>query len=68
VRRAIEEGGRDAFSEVLAAVKASGALEAARRHAEAEAAAARAAIDGLSASVYRDALLQLPAFAVARRY
>ncbi len=68
VRRAIEEGGRDAFPEVLAAVKASGALDAARRHAEAEAKIAIDAISCLPASIYRNALLELPAFSVSRRF
>jgi octaprenyl-diphosphate synthase len=68
VRKAIEEGGRDAFPEVLAAVQASGALEAARRHAEAEAKIATDAISCLPASVYKNALLELPAFSVSRRY
>jgi octaprenyl-diphosphate synthase len=68
VRRAIEEGGRDQFAEVLAAVRATGALEAARAQAEAEAAAAIAALDPLPPSPYKDALVQFCAFAVARRY
>ena len=68
VRRAIEEGGRDAFPEVLAAVKASGALDAARRYAEAEAKIAIDAISCLPASIYRNALLELPAFSVSRRF
>lgn len=68
VRRAIEEGGRDQFAEVLAAVRATGALEAARRQAEAEAEAAVASLDALPPSNYKDALVQLCAFAVARRY
>ncbi|HEX8964367.1 MAG TPA: octaprenyl diphosphate synthase [Rhodocyclaceae bacterium] len=68
VRRAIEEGGRDQFADVLAAVRATGALDAARTQAEAEAAAAIAALDVLPASIYKDALVQLCTFAVARRY
>jgi octaprenyl-diphosphate synthase len=68
VRRAIEEGGRDQFADVLAAVRATGALEAARAQAEAEAAAAIASLDVLPASIYKDALVQLSSFAVARRY
>ena len=68
VRRAIEEGGRDAFPEVLAAVKASGALDAARRYAEAEANVAIDAISCLPASIYKNALLELPAFSVSRRF
>lgn len=67
VRHALEEGGRDSFPAVLAAVKASGALEAARRHAEAEANAAVAAIGELPSSVFKNALLELPLFAVSRR-
>jgi octaprenyl-diphosphate synthase len=68
VRDAIVGGGRDAFPQVLAAVKASGALEAARAQAGAEAAAAVDAIAALPASIYRNALLELPAFSVSRRF
>lgn len=68
VRRAIEEGGREEFPQVLAAVRATGALDAARTQAESESAAAIAALDVLPASIYKDALVQLAAFAVARRY
>jgi octaprenyl-diphosphate synthase len=68
VRKAIEEGGRDTFPEVLDAVKASGALDAARRHAEGEAKLAIDAISCLPASIYKNALLELPAFSVSRRF
>ena len=68
VRHAIEKGGRDQFAEVLAAVRATGALDAARKQAESEAAAAVAALEPLSPSIYKDALVQLSAFAVARWY
>lgn len=68
VRKAIEEGGREAFPQVLAAVQASGALDATRRQAEAEARSACAAIERLPASIYRNALLELPLFSVSRRY
>lgn len=68
VRKAIEEGGRDMFPEVLAAVRASGALDAARTHAQAEAQIAIDAIEQLPASVYKNALLELPAFSVVRRF
>lgn len=68
VRHAIVEGGKDAFPEVLAAVKATGALEAAREQARREADAAIAAIVALPASNYRNALIELPAFSVSRRY
>jgi len=68
VRRAIEEGGREQFGEVLGAVRDSGAIEAARTQAEVEAKAAADALTALPASIYRDALIQLSSFAVARRY
>lgn len=68
VRKAIEEGGREMFPEVLAAVKASGALEAARTHAQAEAQIAVDAIAQLPASIYKNALIELPAFSVVRRF
>jgi octaprenyl-diphosphate synthase len=68
VRQAIVNGGREAFPEVITAVKASGALEAARAQAQAEAEAAVAAIAALPASVYRNALIELPAFSVSRHF
>jgi len=68
VRKAIEEGGRDMFPEVLAAVKESGALEAARNHAQAEAQIAVDSIAQLPASIYKNALIELPAFSVVRRF
>lgn len=68
VRKAIEDGGRDMFPEVLAAVRASGALEAARTHAQAEAQIAVDAIAQLPASIYKNALIELPAFSVVRRF
>ncbi len=67
VRKAIEEGGRDSFAEVLAAVKATGALDAAREHARAEAAMAVDAIAQLPASIYKTALIELSAFSVSRK-
>ncbi|MBU1235667.1 MAG: octaprenyl diphosphate synthase [Gammaproteobacteria bacterium] len=68
VRKAIEEGGRDMFPEVLKAVKASGALEAARNYARAEAQTAVDSIAQLPASIYKNALIELPAFSVVRRF
>ena len=66
VRRAIEEGGRDDFPAVLAAIQTSGALAHARRQAAHEAELARAAIRNLNNTNYREALLQLTFFAVER--
>jgi octaprenyl-diphosphate synthase len=68
VRRAIEEGGRDDFPAVLAAIRASGALDHARRQAGEEAARAREAIACLGDSQFREALLQLTLFAVERNH
>jgi octaprenyl-diphosphate synthase len=56
------------FPEVLAAVRASGALGAARTHAQAEAQIAIDAIEQLPASIYKNALIELPAFSVVRRF
>lgn len=68
VRRAIEEGGREDFPAVLAAIRNSGALDHARKQAEKEAALARDAIRCLGDSNYREALLQLSSFAVERNH
>lgn len=68
VRAAIEQGGRDDFPAVLAAIRESGALAHARRRAEQEAEQARTAISALGASNYKNALLQLSFFAVERKH
>ncbi|MER2515894.1 octaprenyl diphosphate synthase [Candidatus Accumulibacter phosphatis] len=68
VRRAIENGGRNDFPLVLAAIRASGALQYAKQKAKAEAELAAAALDVLPASQYKDSLLELCLFAVARNH
>ncbi|MBY0341135.1 MAG: octaprenyl diphosphate synthase [Rhodocyclaceae bacterium] len=68
VRHAIETGGRDEFAAVMAAVHATGALEETRRYAEAEAEAAKRALERLPASQYKESLIELSSFAVARRH
>jgi len=68
VRKAIENGGRADFVEVLAAIHATGALEHATKQAKAEADLAMAAIDSLPASTYKNSLLELCLFAVARSF
>lgn len=68
VRHAIENGGREDFPVVLEAIRETGALEHVRRRAAEEAALARNALAGLKPSKYRDALLQLSAFAVERNH
>ena len=68
VRNAIENGGRDDFAAVLAAIQATGALEAARKVARAEADRAIDAISVLPPSIFKNSLLQLSDFAVARNH
>jgi len=67
VRGAIVEGGRERFPGVLEAIRASGALEYSRGVAEREAGLARSAIEPLPHSKYKDSLLELSTFSVARR-
>ena len=67
VRSAIMEGGRERFPGVLEAINTSGALEYSRAVAEREAASARSAVEPLPPSKYKDSLLELSAFSVARR-
>jgi len=68
VRRAIEEGGRDQFRAVLEAIRDTGALDHARGRARREAEAACEAISAVGDSKYRQALLDLAAFAVDRNF
>jgi octaprenyl-diphosphate synthase len=68
VREAVERGGREDFPKVLSAIHATGALEHTRRRAESEARRARAAIEALPASTYKDSLIDLALFAVARTF
>ena len=67
VRGAIEHGGREDFERVLAAVRATGALDYARAVATREAEAARSALSALPHSKYRESLLELAAFSVTRQ-
>ncbi|CAL93631.1 octaprenyl-diphosphate synthase [Azoarcus olearius] len=68
VRGAIENGGRDDFAAVLAAIQQTGALEVTRRHAREEADRAIAALQGLPPSNFKESLLQLSDFAVERNH
>lgn len=68
VREAIKNGGGEEFPAVLAAIRATGALEHSRQCALAEANRARAALEALPASTYKDSLLELCSFAVARSF
>jgi len=68
VRKAIESGGLDDFSQVSAAIHDSGALTYAAAQAKREADAACAAISHLPDSNYKQTLLELAAFAVSRNH
>ena len=68
VRDAIENARGDLFAEVLAAVRASGALDAARRHGVTEAGLAKTALSPLPDSKFKETLLQLADFAVQRSF
>jgi octaprenyl-diphosphate synthase len=66
VRDAIEQGGRERFAAVMDAIRATGAIDATLAQARREAQAARASLEHLAHSTYRDSLLDLAAFAVER--
>lgn len=68
VRRAIEAGNGEDFAEVLAVVRASGALDAARQHGVREAEAAKNALSVLPDSKFRQTLIEFSDFAVRRQY
>ena len=68
VRHAIEQGGIADFDPVVRAVEATRALDYARSVAEREAQLARAALDALPHTQYRESLLDLAAFSVSRDY
>lgn len=68
VREAIERGGLDELAPVLEAVRQTGALEYARRQAQAESRIACEAISHLPRSNHLESLLELAAFAVERNF
>jgi octaprenyl-diphosphate synthase len=68
VRRAIEEGRRDALPDVLSALEATGALNATREQARQEAHIALSALAPLPDSIYKETLVQFAAFAVQRSH
>jgi len=68
VRRAIEQGGRGEFGDVLSAIESSGALQYAREKARTEAKTARDALTPLPDSKHKECLLELATFAVERDY
>jgi octaprenyl-diphosphate synthase len=68
VRNAIEQGDIARFSEVLAVIKATGALEYTQQQAKQEADSACAAISALPDTNFKESLLQLAGFAATRQY
>ncbi len=66
-RKVIEQGGRDEFDAIVAAVRDCQALEAAMATAEQVKQQAMASLDGLPPSQFKDALLELSLFAVDRK-
>src|SRR3954471_21279718 len=66
VRKAIIDGGREDFGDVLTAIRASGSLDYARAAARREADAATACIAGLPESEFKRSLLELASFSVVR--
>jgi octaprenyl-diphosphate synthase len=68
IREAIEQGGEGGFQPVLDVIQQTGALNYARKRAQAESDTASAAIMSLPESEYKECLLQLTTFAVARNY
>ena len=68
IRNAIEQGGEGGFQPVLQVIQQTGALDYARQRAQAESEIASATIASLPNSNYKECLLQLAVFAVARNY
>ncbi|HZF80056.1 MAG TPA: polyprenyl synthetase family protein [Lautropia sp.] len=66
IRQAIEQGEQQQLQEIVAIVRRTGALDATRQAAQAEADKARAVLDSLPPSLARDALLDLCLRAVHR--
>ena len=68
LRHAIEHGGLDSLERIIGSIRDSGALERTRQRAMVHAEAARAALDHLPDSVWRDGLLTLASYAVDRTH
>ena len=68
VRSCIENGDEQHFDQILSAINGSGALDYTRAQAEKAAQRAAQALDGLPASAYKTAMLELAAFAVERNH
>jgi octaprenyl-diphosphate synthase len=68
IRKAIENGGHENMSAVLAAIESTGSIPYTARAAQREADQAIAALDALPASTYKEALYSLAEFSVNRTY
>lgn len=68
VKSAIREGGSDQLPEIMEAIQSCGAIEQTRRVAAEEAELAKSSIYLLPPSQYKDCLIELADFAVARRH
>ena len=68
IRSAVEQGGLDDFTQVLETIHATGALQYAADQAQCEVDIARAAIQHLPDSNYKQTLLDLAAFSVTRNH
>ncbi|MCY1288650.1 Octaprenyl diphosphate synthase [compost metagenome] len=68
VRKAIQQGGSQDLEGIRAAVEAAGALDYTARLARDYATRAIACLDVLPSNIYRDALVELSEFAVARTH
>ncbi len=68
IKKAIEEGDREAFATVFAIVESSNAIAYTEQRADEEAQKAIDALEPLPGSVYKDAMLELALFSVQRNY
>jgi len=68
IRGAIQKGDASNFQRILGIVQRTGALDHAHSQAQAEANLAQAALATIPGSQYKDALLELSAFAVKREF
>lgn len=68
IKRAIEQGGTEDFSVILAAVERTGALQHVKKLAEKEASLASACIAHFTDSPYKQAMLALAEFSASRNY
>lgn len=68
IRQAIKDGGRVALPQIVRIVHATGALDYVKQRAEAEADAAKFALNAFPNSNFTECLLKLCEFAVARTY